>query len=61
MRWEAEWWGIILTAEDEKDEKMLKELQAKLPKELDWPPHQPTIKESIDEETGKFQLKFDHS
>ncbi len=58
MKWEVEFWGITLIAENNEDEKLLKELQAKLPKELEWPVNRPTVEVETNEDTGKFQLLF---
>ena len=33
MRWESEWWGIMIVAETEEDEQFLRDLHVVLPKE----------------------------
>ena len=35
MKWIADWWGLYITAESKDDEKLLKELLARLPAEAD--------------------------
>jgi len=33
MKWETEWWGVMIIAETEQDEKVLRDLYNLLPKD----------------------------